>query len=690
MFPERHRPLVVALFDRLIPADDFPSFSQSGGLARLVDRAAGDDASAWTTVLEPGLDDLVVEAQAAGGLFERLPPGDQDAIIDLLHRGRARSTWHVDPTVFLDECTRIASEIYYGDDGPGRTSVGYSAAPKREPLAPIRDAVIRLTEFSRLRDSYDVLVIGAGAGGGVAARVLTEAGATVLLVDRGSWQPYSQVPRNHLANHRLSLYGHNTGPEVSGNPRVVVDDTGTERILNEPYRPEWLNNAMTIGGGTRVYQGMAWRFLPDDFRLASTYGVPDGSSLADWPITYDDLEPHYTRAEWEFGVAGDASAHPHQGRRSGGYPLPPLPQNPEARVLEKGAEALGLSTGPVPLLINTEVRDGRARCVRCGECVGFACPSDAKNGSHNTVIPLALATHRLHLADRCRAVRVTTNARGHVTGAELHDLRTGGRRTIRAGHVVVAAGAIESARLLLVSAGPAHPAGLGNATDQVGRHLQGHLYTGAFGLFDEQIQDSAGPGVSIATCDYNHTADGGIGGVLANEVVKLPILYWYWGLPDDAPRWGSAGKRAMQQMYSRTAHLFGPIQEIPIPESRVTLADDVTDALGLPVARLQVPFHPESVKAAEAHRRRAETWMQASGALRVWPDKIRMSGQHQAGTLRMGNDPRTSVTDPTGRVHGHDNLWVMDASLHVTNGGFNPVLQVLALAYHCAGHLARA
>jgi choline dehydrogenase-like flavoprotein len=283
--------------------------------------------------------------------------------------------------------------------------------------------------------------------------------------------------------------------------------------------------------------------------------------------------------------------------------------------------------------------------------------------------------------------------RGVVTGVRVLDEATGRRSDVRSGHVVLAAGAIETARILLASRSDGYPAGLGNHSDQVGRHLQGHLYVGAFGLFDVPVQDSHGPGVSIATCDHLHDPTGSVigGGVLANEAVKLPALFWYWALQPGAPRWGRAGIEAMRDGYSRTGHVFGPVQEIPTAESRVTLDGEVVDGHGNPVARLEGRLHPETTRTGTWLRSRAADWMAASGAAQVWETPIGdelTAGQHQAGTCRMGDDPAASVTDPWGRVHGHRNLWVADGSLHVTNGGVNPVLTILALAHRTAVHLA--
>jgi choline dehydrogenase-like flavoprotein len=463
-----------------------------------------------------------------------------------------------------------------------------------------------------------------------------------------------------------------------------------------PTDPRWHNNAMTVGGGTRVYGAQAWRFCPEDFRMASTYGVPAGSSLADWPISYDDLEPFYDRAEWEVGVAGDPSGHSAEGRRSRGYPMPPLPANRSAAILQRGAQALGFRTGPVPLLINSVPRDGRGACLQCGACGGFSCPGDFKNGTQNTVIARALATGRCDLLTETQAERLVTNANGAVAGVSLVALAGGAlrRREVRARHVVLAAGAIESARLLLNSASRREPRGIGNNHDQVGRNLQGHLYAGAIGIFDDCIQDCIGPGPSIATNDFRHHNPGLIGGgLVANDFVPTPIQAWGLLTAVGAiPQWGEASKRGMRELFSRFALVIGPVQEMPNPESRVTLDPRVRDRLGIPVARLSGSLHPEDYRVAELLSDRASEWLSASGAQRVLrfrrPIHEGPSGfQHQAGTCRMGSDPRHSVTDAWGRVWGHDNLCLADGSLHVTNGGVNPVLTILANAYRVTTHL---
>jgi choline dehydrogenase-like flavoprotein len=541
-------------------------------------------------------------------------------------------------------------------------------------------------------NEYDVIIVGAGAGGGVAAGVLAEAGKRVLLLERGGPKSFANEPRDHLRNHRFTRYGHNTGPDLAGNPRVFVELSGEEATV-PPHEDRYNSNAASVGGGTPVYGAQAWRFLPTDFAMASAYGVPKGSSLADWPFGYDELAPYYERAEWEVGVAGESVASARIWPRAKDYPMPPVPNNRQGEVMRAGAAALGWPALAVPVLINSVPYQGRAACINCQHCVGFACPSDAKNGTHNTLIPRALATGRCELVTGAMVERIDTDSDGRVIGVSYYDANDQ-RHSPRAAAVVCAAGAIETARLLLNSRSAQHPDGLGNQHDQVGRNLQGHYYPGKFGLMPEQVYDGIGPGVSAATTHFNHGNDGLIGGgMLANEFIVLPIIFWARSLPPDLPRWGAENKRFMRENYTRVIRITGPVQEITSADARVTLDPRVRDRWGIPVARLSGATHPETVRTAAFMGERAEEWLRAAGATRTWGKQPRQqlsAGQHQAGTCRMGDDPHSSVTDRWGRVHGHDNLYVADGSLHVTNGGFNPVLTILALAFRNAEHLAQA
>ncbi|RYG24403.1 GMC family oxidoreductase [bacterium] len=520
---------------------------------------------------------------------------------------------------------------------------------------------------------YDAIVVGAGAGGGVAANVLAQRGFRVLILEQGPWLDFATSGRDHLRNHRLPQYGDNTGLKPEENPRVFVDGTGNPHIVLS-YQGGFNHNATAVGSGTFLYGAQAWRFHPYDLQMASVYGVPEGSSLADWPIGYEDLVPWYERVEDEIGVCGSPPAEEMPARRE--YPMPPTALPEKGRRLQEAAKGLGWSTQRVPLLINSVPHDGRAACVNCQHCVGFACPVDAKNGTQNTAIPRALATGNATLLTEASVLRVNL-VDGRATGVTY--VKDGVETNVEAPVVVVAGGAIESARLLLLS---------GVESDHLGRHLQGHYYHGAHGIFPDEVWDGIGPGASVATLRFNHGNEEVIGGaMMADDFIATPISFAKGSRPVGIPGWGQAHKEWMRHAYPRFVTASGPVQEIPSPTSRVSLDPWVTDSLGRPVARLSGTTHPETIRTSLFINARGAEWLRAAGCETVWVNEpvLRLSGgQHQSGTCRMGDDPTTSVVDRNGKVHGIEGLYVADGSVHVTNGGFNPVLTIMALAMRTA------
>ena len=698
------QPTLRALVDRLIPADAYPS-GWEAGVGGFLRKILGTELPNAVATLAAGLEGVDAEARTrCGAAFAGLPERQQDEILADLQQGRTSTSLSSDQAAgFVRLLNSLTTQGFYADPGNGGNRdgvswrmVGYLPEPAGTLWSVGASSDLALTPFDDARTHYDAIVVGCGAGGGVAACLLAEAGYQVLAVERGDWLAPGDLRGDHLRSHRaLFGYAQSAGPPAAGNPRVYVVDSHEHTI--PPTDGRWNNNAMTVGGGTRVYGGQAWRFVPEDFAMATTYGVPEGSSLSDWPISYDDLEPYYDRAEWELGVSGDPAGFAGAGWRARGYPLPPVERNLSGARLAAGARALGWSTGRVPLLINSQPYAGRSACANCGQCVGFGCPADAKNGSHNTVLPRALATGNCDLLTGTQAERVLTRDDGRVRGVALVTSDASGirRREVTADQVVLAAGAIETARLLLNSPSAREPGGLGNNADQVGRHLQGHVYAGAVGVFDDVVQNSRGPGPTISTHDFRHGNDGLVGGgMLANDFVPMPLAtYATLTATGMIPAYGLGSKQGMRDLYQRTTTAMGPIQETPNPRSRVTVDSRVRDAFGIPVARLSGGVLDVDRPCAEMLRRRAVEWLEASGAVRTSPiggvGRGPSAGQHQAGTCRMGADPNTSVVDPEGRVWGHDNLRVADGSVHVTNGAVNPVLTIFAGAYRITDLLVR-
>lgn len=536
----------------------------------------------------------------------------------------------------------------------------------------------------------NAVVVGAGAGGGIVTKELAEAGLSVVLLERGKWYSAFDCRKDDLRNQRTTALGNGFGPDDERHPRVLVDLNGRERIVRAS-EGGYNNNAACVGGGTLTYGAMAWRLMEKDFRMRSTYGAPEGSTLEDWPISYDDLEPCYEKAEWEIGVSGDVSPDPFHAPRRKPLPMPPLPPNRECEILKPAAKRLGLHPFDIPMLRNSVPYNGRPPCMRCRWCVGFACEVNAKCGTQNTVIPQALATRNCELRTECVAREILTDSRGRATGVAYFDA-SDRLQTQTADLVVVSCAAIESARLLLNSKSRLFPDGLGNRYDWAGRNLQGHTYPGAFGLFEFDTYDDIGPGAGVALCDYNHGNPGLRGGsMLANEFIRLPYQF-VGALPASLPKWGKAHKEFMRQWYRRSIGFKGPVQEMPVFDARVQVDPKVKDYWGIPVARLSGGKHPHTLEVARFMADRGEAVLKEAGAIFTWkniPGPGLSGGQHQAGTCRMGNDPKTSVVDKHCRVHDVDNLFVVDGSVHVTNGGFNPVLTIMAIAYHASPHIVR-
>ena len=673
--------LLRAVIDRILPADAFPS-ATGFGADRFIETILAASAAPLRELIRLGLSGLPSD-------FVDKPVAQQDVALQLIET----ESW-------FTRLVELTAEGAYADPGNGGNRnaeawdmLGYDPrlpdGPDGPPPQPEPPAG---TYGPSGTEDWDVIIIGSGGGGGSAAGVLAAAGKRILVLERGRLRDYANSGhRDHLRNHRLFQYRDNGAP-ADANSRVFIDGFGHQHLVS-PHDPQYQALPNAVGGGTLVYGMQAWRFHPLDFRMASTYGVPGGSSLADWPISYDDLAPWYERAEWEIGVAGGAGGDPNGGPRRRDYPMPSLAGSGSTDVLRAGAANLGLKTFPVPLLLNSQPRDGRAACIQCGTCIGFPCPTDAKNGSQNTMLKRALVSGNCTLRTGVIAERIATDAAGKVIGVDVEH-SDGRRDTLRAKAVVVAASAIETARLLLASATGREPDGLGNNSGHVGRHLQGHYYPTIYGLFDREVGTSRGPGPTIATTDYNHGNPGIIGGaMLADDFIFTPMMFWQSAWPDGKARWGAGAKAWMRDNFHRVTQVKGPVQEIPTPHSRVELDRAVRDAGGRPVARLSGATHTETVRTARYMRGKAQEWLKAAGALETWgrtPQLALSAGQHQAGTARMSATAETGVTDSFGRVWGHDNLFVADGSLHVTNGGYNPVLTIMALGMRGGDHIAHS
>jgi choline dehydrogenase-like flavoprotein len=528
-----------------------------------------------------------------------------------------------------------------------------------------------------------VCIIGAGASGAAAAKVLTERGIDVVALEKGPWRTRETFGGDELANiNRYSLW-----PDPLLHPRTVRTKPDEEPIV-ELFCPV----PQMVGGGTVHWQGWLPRFIPDDFRMRTIAGDIPGATLADWPITYDELEPYYTKVEWAFGVSGKAGANAFEGPRSRDYPCPPLPVSRYAEKFHLGCERLGWNSFPTPQAALSRPFNGRPATVISAFAQQHGDPTGTRSSALNVFVPDALKTGHYDLRPDSYVREITVDAGGRARSAVYEDA-DGDLVEQEADVVILACGAIETARLLLLSRSGRFPDGLANDTGLVGRNVTFHEYSAAVGVFDDPIYAWAGGGyVSASSFQfYGHDETRGhvSGGHIAAAGVGIPLPI-NWGLPG-RPAWGAEAKRIDRAFFNHSMAVAMVVHDMPQHENRVDLDDRVTDAWGLPVARITLKPHPNDLAQGRFLIDRDAEILEAAGAKdiqKVYIERVTGNCSHQHGTTRMGDDPDRSVLDRWCRAHAVDNLYVVDGGPFPTGTGANPTLTIMANAWRVAEHIA--
>jgi choline dehydrogenase-like flavoprotein len=534
----------------------------------------------------------------------------------------------------------------------------------------------------RKPERADVCIIGAGASGATAAKVLTEAGVRVVALERGPWRKRESFGGDELAN----INRYNLWPDPILNPRTART-APDEAAHEELFCPV----PQMVGGGTVHWQGWLPRFTPDDFRLRSVAGRLEGTTLADWPITYDEIEPYYTKVEWAFGVSGLAGANRFEGRRSRDYPCPPMPMSRYAEKFHKGCAALGWNSFPTPQAALSRPFGGRPATVVSAFAQQHGDPTGTRSSALNVWVPMALATGRLDLRPDSYVRELAVDGDGRVESAVYEDA-DGTAHEQEADVFILACGAVETARLMLLSRSGRFPNGLANGSDLVGRNVTFHEYSAAIGTFGDPVHAWAGGGyVSASSFQfYDHDASRGFvsGGHIACAGVGIPLPI-NWHLPG-APTWGAEAKRIDREAFNHSMAVAMVLHDMPQHENRVDLDPDVTDAWGLPVARVTLTPHENDLAQGRFLIDRSADILDAAGATsvtKVYAERITGNCSHQHGTARMGNDPASSVLDRWCRAHEVDNLFIVDGASFPTATGANPTLTIMANAWRVADHI---
>ena len=556
----------------------------------------------------------------------------------------------------------------------------------------------------------DVVIVGSGPGGSTVAEVLTAAGWSVIVLEKGRNHLISlegpHEPLRHFANDEIAAHRrHLFGPDPLLEPRTYRrTEADGERIMVGDVN----NLPSTVGGGGVHADAKLPRFLEEDFRLRSERGPIEGASVEDWPLSYDDLEPHYTAVEQLFGVAGEDGANPFAAHRSAPYPLPPGDDMPMAVVTSAAAERAGLHPYRAPTGINSVPADGRPACTDCGFCGGYGCPVQAKNDPI-AALQRALRTGRCEIRPESYVTELVLDPTGkRATGVRYLDLREHPEptvREVRARHaVVLAAGAFETPRLLLRQ-------GLGG--DLVGRFLTYHYQTFTLGIFADDTGGARGRSVTHLHDDLmidtpamrQVAADAGLpwvrGGVVEHGSGHMPV--------EEATTYGTGEHHLPSMLDSALRRRMWVFtmqgEDLAQATNRVDLDPSVRDAWGFPAGRVTYSPHRHELVASAYAGPLHEAIMRDAGAQAAFsassppqgdldlhaaanPLGVAPASKHVMGTARMGTDPATSVVSPEQRLWDVDNVLVCDSSVFVTSTGYNPTLTLAALAHRAAALLA--
>lgn len=546
-----------------------------------------------------------------------------------------------------------------------------------------------------MKQKYDVVIAGAGAGGGFAAMVLARRGLKVLLLERGKRFDYQKdfpmsYPdwelRPRAFNARAGTIDRVSGALISAEDTDICSGHYRNGKLHQHARarrgPFSYQRALGLGGSTLHYQGEAHRYPEHAFHPDSLYGWGQ-----DWPMDYAMLVPYYDMVEKILGVAGEPN-NPFKPAR-GSYPTPAHALSTSSQLAKRGADKLGWSLLQNSLALPSISMDGRTPCQHSGGCVQ-GCRFGAKSSTDLTAIKHAEATGNLTVMTHSRLLQLETDVQGEVSGFVFN--RNGKVQRARAAHYVLALGAIETPRMLLVSQGGRHPGGVGNQQDNVGRNFMETISINLLCHADQPLSSYKGPPLDARIWDFAKPKTPlrsgyvlGVGGNLGGRQGPLSYALSMSGI-------GLEHKQKMREQFGRDIQLFGIAEHIANPENRVLLSEKKDDD-GVPKVLIRSDYGPDDRQTLRAMKDNILKWADACDLSRrrgLYSSYDLPAAAHVGGTCRMGLSPEKSVTSADGRVHGISNLYITDGSLLPTLGaGDSPSLTIQALAIRVASGIGK-
>lgn len=522
----------------------------------------------------------------------------------------------------------------------------------------------------------DVVIIGSGVAGALVAAELAKAGVKVAILEAGAEVDRSTAVETYWNNPIKTPESAYPNDETARHP-VSQDPTGWYQQLG----PDMFGSTYikVVGGTTWHWLGTALRFVPQDFTLKTSFGVGE-----DWPFPYDTLEPFYTRAENELGVAGDAKAD-LGSPRTDPYPMPPIVQTYLDKAFSKALDGTDYHVAPTPQARNSQDGD-RPACCGNNSCIPI-CPIQAKYDATVHIGRAVEAGAQLHA--QTTAVSIDVDDTGKI--AKVNFTRWDGSKGTATGKLfLLAAHAIESPRLLLNSRSERLPNGVANSSDQVGRNLMDHPSQLSWALANEPVYPYRGP---LSTSGIENLRDGDFRKSRGAFRIEIGNDGWSWptGAPfSDVTEFVGQGLRKddlNKAIYDRTARqvrLASLVEQLPLAENRVTLSPDKKDMYGVPLPQINFKVDAYTLDGMAAARKAHEEVFAKLGVSEFHhSDRLQGAG-HIIGTLRMGTDAKTSVVDPDLRSHDHPNLFVAGSSVFPSSATANPTLTIAALSLRLA------
>jgi len=539
------------------------------------------------------------------------------------------------------------------------------------------------------RKEVDFVIIGSGAAGGVLAKELSTNGFSVVVLEQGEYRTAADFKHDELD----VLFNNELLNHPGWNDPQTFRRYETETAEQSRGGPPAAFYARGVGGSSVHFTANYWRFHQSDFKERSMLGPMAGTGFADWPISYEELEPYYSKVEWECGVSGEPG--PFEAPRSRPYPVPPLPVKSSGVLFEKGARAMGLHPQAAPMAILSQPFNGRPACVHCGFCMGFGCEMNAKSSTLASMIPLAEATGRCEIRPLSTVFRIETNEAGRVSEVAYLDAN-GNQQAQKAKAVIVSANGAETPRLLFLSESSRSPGGLANSSGLVGKYLMGNGHSVTQAAFEYPLNEFKSVQVTRIVHDFyeNDPSRGfyGGGGMDARPFLdSTPILHSLTGLPSGKATWGPEFKKMLRHYFTRKMSVLGSTTSVPLERNNISLDPNLKDDKGRAAIRMTYMDHEDDLAMAKFLQDRAVEILGAAGATEIWRDPIEGGTvqAHLLGTCRMGNDPTNSVVDKYHRTHDVPNLFICDGSSFVSSGRGQPTMTIQALAFRAAEHITR-